>query len=113
MFGARLWLPLALCGLAVALYVTKDHRRRRALSNLTRELDDEALRALYAAALVKVARYRQGPLPKPVPAREAELALTLATVLREHAFHRASLDPAPGYLRSRRALLRQADRLML
>ena len=97
-------------GLWYALWITQDYRKRRRYWDLTCDLSDDELRALFAAAMVRLATYRQSRLPKSVPLREARAALILATLLREHAFHRAG-QPGPRFLRSRRVVLRHAARL--
>ncbi len=97
-------LPLSLAVLWYCLRTTRDYRKRRVFSDATAHLTREELTAAYTANMRLVAEYLQlRPRPKG-SLRQAEHALIMATVLREHIVAQDGLWPAPRYLLSRREL---------
>lgn len=92
------------------LRATSDYRLRRRLFEATAELDHDALHAQFKHAMWIAGLYAAKLFRPVVPHRKAEVALVLATVLRER-IHSATEQPLPrSYLRSRRQLIREAKR---
>ncbi len=95
------------------LLVTQDYRKRKRFSDATRHMSRDALEAGLAANMWVVAAYVQRRPKGALAARQAEAALVMATVLREHIAAIDNLYPGPRYLKSRRAVLREAKAMHL
>ena len=95
------------------LRVTRDYRLRRRLYDATAGLDADALYSQFRRAMWITGLYAAKPFRPVLSHRRAEVALVLATVLRERILEQSG-EPLPrSYLRSRRQLIREAKRYAL
>jgi hypothetical protein len=105
------WL-IVLNLLVVALYVTRDTRKRYAIWGIYHGRPTDELYSEFSKAMFLLATFLHRQFRPLVHHRVAENALIRATVLREIIVARAGLKP-PTFLRSRRQLWREARNLPL
>lgn len=94
------------------LLVTRDYRKRKRFSDATRHLTQDELGVGLATNVAIVAAFVQGKTTDAHASKRAEAALVMATVLKEHLAAKANVFPGPRYLKSRRAVLRAAKRIV-
>lgn len=99
-----------LAALYYSLRVTRDYRLRKRLYEATAGLEVDALYAQFRHAMWIAGLFAAKPFRPVVPHRRAEVALVLATVLRERIHQTAGMPPPRSYLRSRRQLICEAKR---
>ncbi|TDT73951.1 hypothetical protein BDE40_2730 [Litoreibacter halocynthiae] len=113
-WAALLHLHYVTAFIFAALYyclrITRDYRLRVRLYMATEGLDADALYAQFRHAMWIVGLYAAKPFRPVLPHRKAEVALVLATVLRERILEQSGGPLPRSYLRSRRQLLREAKR---
>lgn len=110
--GALFWRFLAAGGwialLIYGLVVTQDYRKRKRFSDATAHMILEDLQSGLAANMWVISTYLKRKPKSAVARQQAEAALVMATVLREHIAVKMNVSPGPRYLKARRAVLREA-----
>jgi hypothetical protein len=98
---------LILGALHICLWISQDHRQRLRIWDATRDLPKDEMYRHFRNAMWILGAYLDKPFRPRVTLRTANRALLVASVLREH-MHQGAGEPAPGFLRSRRQLMRTA-----